>query len=81
MKEQPARTTIFIQRLIIVLSLIITLELLDRTESSHQFSLTQALNLNMTDEHLISLGLYFTSFGVLTPLTLLGIKKNAQTPQ
>lgn len=80
MKEETSRKTIFIQRLIIVISLIITLELLDKTDSPIQFSLTQNLNLNMTHEHLISLGFYFTSFGVLIPLALLAVKKKTQTP-
>jgi uncharacterized membrane protein len=37
--------------------------------------------LNMTRESLISLGLYFTTFGVLTPLVFLAINKETETPQ
>jgi hypothetical protein len=81
MKEQTSRKTIFIQRLILVMSLIITLEFLDKTDSHIQFSLTQNLHLNMTRENLISLGLYFTTFGVLTPLAFLAINKETETPQ
>ncbi|MGB3405670.1 MAG: hypothetical protein WBA77_23525 [Microcoleaceae cyanobacterium] len=80
MKERYSRTAIFAQRLMLVICLILTLELLDRTESGLQFSFTQNINLNTSREHLVSLGLYFTSFGIITPLALLILKKETRTP-
>ncbi|MGB3533413.1 MAG: hypothetical protein WBA13_07835 [Microcoleaceae cyanobacterium] len=74
MKAQNSRNHIFIQRLMIVISLILTLEFLDKTESHIQLSMTQNFNWNMNREHLVSLGLYFTSFGIITPLGLLALK-------
>ncbi len=81
MKAQNSRKSIFIQRLMIVISLILTLELLDKTESYIHLSVTHNLNFNMNREHLVSLGLYFTSFGIITPLGLLALKKKTQTHQ
>ena len=81
MKQRYSRSAVFAQRLMLVICLIFTLELLDRTESRLQFSLTQNLHPGMSREHLVSLGLYFTTCGIVTPLALLILKKETQTPQ
>ncbi len=73
---KQSHKTAFFQRLILVICLVFTLEILEKTDQSLQLSFTQNLNLEANPDNLVSLVVYFTSFGFFTSLPFVIAKNN-----